>query len=153
LSFPGDWEASGRRSGAPASSFLPGTLGVQEAGFVFAGSLLALSPDLAIALSLMKRIRERRLGALRLGVARWDGSAALFQRRITNMRQIPFGARSTADDGGKMTKFIVRCRNVLPYLCGSAIGIGNFEAFLQFADEYNDPNWWDDTLFPLEAGS
>jgi hypothetical protein len=51
-----------------------------------------------------------------------------------------------------VTKFIVRCRNVLPYLCGSAIGIGIFEAFLQFADEYDDPNWWDDTLFPLVAG-
>jgi uncharacterized membrane protein YbhN (UPF0104 family) len=36
----------------------PGTLGVQEAAFLFAGGLVGLSPDLAIALSFMKRIRE-----------------------------------------------------------------------------------------------
>ena len=37
---------------------IPGTLGVQEAAFVFAGGLVGLSPDLAIAPSFMKRIRE-----------------------------------------------------------------------------------------------
>lgn len=41
---------------------IPGALGVQEGGFILAGGLLGLGPDVAIALSLVKRARDLILG-------------------------------------------------------------------------------------------
>jgi putative membrane protein len=41
---------------------VPSAIGVQEAGYVFVGGLFGLSPDLALALSLIKRAREVALG-------------------------------------------------------------------------------------------
>ena len=55
---------------------IPGTLGVQEAGFVLAGGLVGLSPDLAIALSFIKRIREFLVAASGLLVWGWEGLVA-----------------------------------------------------------------------------
>jgi putative membrane protein len=51
---------------------IPGTLGVQEAGFFFAGGLVGLSPDLAIAVSFMKRIREFLVAGSGLFVWGWE---------------------------------------------------------------------------------
>jgi putative membrane protein len=51
---------------------IPGTLGVQEAAFLFAGGLVGLSPDLAIALSFMKRIRELLVAGSGLLVWGWE---------------------------------------------------------------------------------
>ena len=41
---------------------VPGALGIQEGGYIIIGQLFGLSPEIAIALSLMKRLREVALG-------------------------------------------------------------------------------------------
>ena len=41
---------------------VPGAYGVQEGGFVFLGSMVGLSPDIALSMSLAKRFRELALG-------------------------------------------------------------------------------------------
>ncbi len=41
---------------------VPGALGIQEGGYIVIGRALGLSPEVAIALSLMKRLRESALG-------------------------------------------------------------------------------------------
>lgn len=45
-----------------AAFFIPGGLGVQEAGFMLLGHGLGLTPDAALALSLLKRAREVSMG-------------------------------------------------------------------------------------------
>jgi putative membrane protein len=45
-----------------AAFLVPGAVGVQEAGYVFIGSLLGLPGDIALALSLIRRTRELVLG-------------------------------------------------------------------------------------------
>jgi len=45
-----------------AAFVIPGALGVQEGGFVVLGSVFGFGPDLSIALSLTKRLRELCLG-------------------------------------------------------------------------------------------
>lgn len=45
-----------------AAFAVPGALGVQEGGFLVLGALLGLDPSLALALSLVKRVRELLLG-------------------------------------------------------------------------------------------
>ena len=41
---------------------IPGALGVQEGGFLLVGGLLGLSPEICLALSLVKRARDLLLG-------------------------------------------------------------------------------------------
>ena len=41
---------------------VPGAIGVQEGGYVVVCRLLGISPEMAIALSLVKRLREVALG-------------------------------------------------------------------------------------------
>jgi uncharacterized membrane protein YbhN (UPF0104 family) len=53
---------------------VPGALGIQEGGYVVICRALGLSPEVAIALSLMKRIREILLGGS--GLIVWQRSAA-----------------------------------------------------------------------------
>jgi len=53
---------------------VPGALGIQEGGYVVICRALGLSPEVAIALSLMKRIREILLGGS--GLIFWQQSAA-----------------------------------------------------------------------------
>jgi putative membrane protein len=45
-----------------AAFAIPGALGVQETGFVLLGGMLGLNPETALALSLVKRVRELALG-------------------------------------------------------------------------------------------
>jgi putative membrane protein len=45
-----------------AAFLVPGAVGVQEAGYVFIGSLLGIPGDIALALSLIRRTRELLLG-------------------------------------------------------------------------------------------
>ena len=45
-----------------AAFLIPGAVGVQEGGFLVLGSLVGLSPELSLALSLTKRVRELLLG-------------------------------------------------------------------------------------------
>ncbi len=45
-----------------AAFFMPGALGVQEGGLILLGAVVGLTPQVALALSLIKRIRELLLG-------------------------------------------------------------------------------------------
>lgn len=45
-----------------AAFFMPGALGVQEGGLILLGAVVGLAPDVALALSLVKRIRELLVG-------------------------------------------------------------------------------------------
>ncbi|MDP6589942.1 MAG: lysylphosphatidylglycerol synthase domain-containing protein [Alphaproteobacteria bacterium] len=46
-----------------AAFFVPGALGVQEGAFVLIGAVIGLGPEVALALSLIKRVRELVIGA------------------------------------------------------------------------------------------
>ncbi|USQ94114.1 flippase-like domain-containing protein [Caulobacter sp. RL271] len=48
---------------------IPGALGVQEGGYLLLGGALGLTPDQALALSLLRRLRELTLGAV--GLVLW----------------------------------------------------------------------------------
>jgi putative membrane protein len=54
---------------------VPGALGVQEGGYIVICRMFGLSPELAIALSLLKRLREAALGIPALVYWRWNGRA------------------------------------------------------------------------------
>jgi hypothetical protein len=45
-----------------AAFFMPGALGVQEGGLILLGAVVGLGPEVALALSLIKRIRELAVG-------------------------------------------------------------------------------------------
>ena len=60
-----------------AAFAVPGALGVQEGGFVLLGNAFGFGPELSIALSLTKRIRELCLGIPGLVVWRLDAAADL----------------------------------------------------------------------------
>ena len=45
-----------------AAFFIPGALGVQEGGLILLGAVIGIPPDVSLALSLVKRIREVVLG-------------------------------------------------------------------------------------------
>jgi len=45
-----------------AAFLVPGALGVQEGGYILLGNLLGISGDMALALSLLRRVRELALG-------------------------------------------------------------------------------------------
>ncbi len=46
-----------------AAFFVPGAVGVQEGAFVLLGAVIGLGPEVALALSLIKRVRELVIGA------------------------------------------------------------------------------------------
>ena len=54
-----------------AAFFVPGALGVQEGGLVLLGAMVGISPEAALALSLIKRVRELTLGLPALIIWRW----------------------------------------------------------------------------------
>ena len=53
---------------------MPGALGVQEGGYIVICQVFGLSPEMAIALSLMKRLREVGLGVP--GLLAWHRAEA-----------------------------------------------------------------------------
>jgi putative membrane protein len=55
-----------------AAFLVPGALGVQEGGYVLLGALYGLPPDVALAVSLSKRVRELVLGLP--GLLAWQAS-------------------------------------------------------------------------------
>lgn len=59
---------------------VPGALGVQEGGFILAGGLFGIAPDLAIALSMLKRLREISVGAAGLLTWQWAELSRRFRR-------------------------------------------------------------------------
>lgn len=67
-----------------AAFVVPGALGVQEGGFVVLGGALGLTPETALALALVKRVRELLVGGP--GLAAWtamegEGLARLMSRK------------------------------------------------------------------------
>ena len=60
---------------------IPAALGVQEGGLVLLGGLLSLTPDVSVALSLAKRVRELGLGIPGLVVWQAEHAATTFARR------------------------------------------------------------------------
>jgi uncharacterized protein (DUF952 family) len=50
---------------------VPGALGVQEGGFILVGGLFGVAPDLALALSMLKRAREIAVGSVGLLLWQW----------------------------------------------------------------------------------
>jgi putative membrane protein len=68
-------------SGIRAAAFmLPGGLGALEGGFVMLGALFALPTDMALAISLSKRVRELALGLPGLFVWHWIEGHHLLRR-------------------------------------------------------------------------
>jgi putative membrane protein len=64
-----------------AAFMVPGALGIQEGGFVVLGSLLGITPEMALGLSLAKRVRELFLGIP--GLVAWqvmEGKRLFFER-------------------------------------------------------------------------
>ena len=65
-----------------AAFAVPGGLGVQEAGFVLIGGLLGVPPDQAIAVSMLKRLRELAFGVPGLLAWQWlEGRRHLRRRK------------------------------------------------------------------------
>ena len=60
---------------------IPAALGVQEGGLVLLGGLFGLTPDVSVALSLAKRVRELGLGIPGLVVWQAEHAATTFARR------------------------------------------------------------------------
>ena len=59
---------------------VPGALGVQEGGFVLAAGLFGIPPDAAVALSMVKRVRELAVGLPGLLAWQWTETARLRRR-------------------------------------------------------------------------
>ena len=65
-----------------AAFAVPGGLGVQEAGFVLIGGLFGVAPDQAIAVSMLKRLRELGFGIPGLLAWQWlEGRRHLRRRK------------------------------------------------------------------------
>jgi putative membrane protein len=60
---------------------VPGALGVQETGFILVCSLFQIPPDTAIALSMVKRVRELTVGLPGLVAWQWSEGKRLIRRR------------------------------------------------------------------------
>ncbi len=68
-----------------AAFMIPGALGVQEGGFVLVCGLFGISPELALALSLVKRLRDVAFGVPSLGRG-WCWSGRAVRRRAAFAR-------------------------------------------------------------------
>jgi len=86
----GLWAAS-----RAAGFAIPGALGVQEGGLLLFGTLFGLSPDVALGLSLAKRVRELALGLP--GLAAWQFTEG---RRLLAGRPAPESSPGGRSSGG-----------------------------------------------------
>jgi putative membrane protein len=64
-----------------AAFIIPGGLGVQEGALILVGQLVGVPPNTALALSLVKRVREVVVGLPGLGVLHWVETRRLMRRR------------------------------------------------------------------------
>jgi putative membrane protein len=64
-----------------AAFAVPGALGVQEGGYLIVGAWLGLAPDVALAVSLAKRVREVVIGIPGLMAWQLQGAASLWGER------------------------------------------------------------------------
>ena len=71
-----------------AAFFVPGAVGVQEGGFVLVSALFGIPADIAISISLTKRVRELVLGIPGLAAWQWR---ELRQRRLREKLEIAPG--------------------------------------------------------------
>ncbi len=69
-----------------AAFLVPGAIGVQEGGFVFLGSLVGLTPEISLSVSLSKRVRELVLGIPALLAWQIEEGRNLFFRQIKRKR-------------------------------------------------------------------
>jgi putative membrane protein len=77
-------------SGVRGAAFMvPGALGAQEGGLVLFGALLGLPADLALAVSLTKRVRELALGLPGLAAWQWVEGRRLLARRESEASSAP----------------------------------------------------------------
>jgi len=77
-------------SGVRAAAFMvPGALGALEGGFVLFGALFGLPADIALAISLTKRVRELALGLPGLIVWQWVEGRHLIRRGEGKVRSTP----------------------------------------------------------------
>lgn len=67
-----------------ASFMVPGSLGVQEGGFMILVTLLGLSPEIGLTLSLAKRVRELLIGVPALIVWQWLESRKIWNDRVND---------------------------------------------------------------------
>ena len=73
--------------GVHSAAFLvPGALGALEGGFVLFGALLGVPADIALAISLAKRVRELALGLPGLIVWQWVEGRYLMRRDLGDSR-------------------------------------------------------------------
>jgi uncharacterized membrane protein YbhN (UPF0104 family) len=63
---------------------VPGGLGVQEGGLILVCGLFGIHPDVAIALSMVKRVRELVVGIPGLLVWQWSEGKHLLRRKTPN---------------------------------------------------------------------
>jgi putative membrane protein len=81
LSFTDAFVLESLSSGVRAAAFMvPGALGVFEGGVVLFGALFGLPADMALAISLSKRVRELALGLPGLAAWQWDEGRRLLRR-------------------------------------------------------------------------
>jgi putative membrane protein len=66
---------------ASAAFLIPGALGVQEGGFLLFGGLVGLTPEIALALALMRRARDLILFVPALLIWQWMEGKRLFQKQ------------------------------------------------------------------------
>jgi putative membrane protein len=72
-----------------AAFMVPGALGAQEGGLVLFGELLGIPADLALAVSLAKRVRELALGLPGLAAWQWVEGRRLLARQTDKASSIP----------------------------------------------------------------
>jgi putative membrane protein len=61
---------------------IPGALGVQEGGYILVCGLFGIAPDMALAFSMLKRLREISVGAAGLLTWQWSELSRRFRRRL-----------------------------------------------------------------------
>jgi putative membrane protein len=77
-------------SGVRAAAFMvPGGLGALEGGMVVFGALFGVPADMALAISLSKRVRELALGLPGLAAWQWEEGRHLFRRSENEAGQAP----------------------------------------------------------------
>ena len=72
-----------------AAFMVPGALGAQEGGLVLFGALLGIPADLALAISLAKRVRELALGLPGLAAWQWVEGRRLLARQTEKVSSAP----------------------------------------------------------------
>jgi putative membrane protein len=72
-----------------AAFMVPGALGAQEGGLVLFGAALGIPADLALAISLAKRVRELALGLPGLAAWQWVEGRRLLARRTDKASSTP----------------------------------------------------------------